>query len=280
MDEIVKKRAKKVVEAGMNIPLASLTESIHTNDKLEALLAKDFPEEIEISLAGVEYIKGEKGDTSEYPQEVSIKNLPEIQKVEVLNFPEQKAPIVNVDAPKINLPAPIVNVDAPIVELNQDEVVAELKNISNILSKEESGEIETTKIVDSEGNPVDFKDLFKNIKVVSNFGGGAALLDIAESAKGIKPLSGAGANGTVTMSSANTWYAVPSTVPSSSYVLIATIETGNGNVRFAFSNSGTPSSTNGNIAPAQYSVRLTSDQVVYYASDVANDVINWTTKII
>lgn len=102
----------------------------------------------------------------------------------------------------------------------------------------------------------------------------------ADNSTGVSPLSGSSANGTRELTSANTWYAVPSTVPSSSYILIATIETGNGNVRFAFSNSGTPSSTNGNIAPAQYSVRLTSGQVVYYASDVANDVINWTTKII
>jgi len=73
MDDKTKKRARKVVDAGMNIPLANLTESIETNEKLDALLSKEIvipplPEEIEITLEGVEYIKGEKGEASEYPQ--------------------------------------------------------------------------------------------------------------------------------------------------------------------------------------------------------------------
>lgn len=171
---MIKKRARKVVDAGMNIPLANLTEAIDTNEKLDALLSKDIviPEEIEISLEGVEYIKGEKGDASEYPQEISISNLPEIQKVEVLNFPEQKAPVVNVEAPK----APIVKVDAPIVNVNNDEVVAELKNISEILSKpegaeEESDEIEQVQIVDKDGKIVDFSKLGE-VKVI---GGGRSV---------------------------------------------------------------------------------------------------------
>jgi hypothetical protein len=147
MDDKTKKRAKKVVDAGMNIPLASLTETIETNEKLEALLSKEIvipsiPEEIEITLEGVEYIKGEKGDASDYPSEISVINLPEVQKVEVLNFPEQKAPIV---------------------EMNNEEVVAELKNISEILSKEEVEGVDRTEIVDEEGKPVDFKKLFTDL---------------------------------------------------------------------------------------------------------------------
>lgn len=87
-DELKLKRARKVVDNGTGpfaVPLAQLTESIITNDKLDALLNKDFPEEIEIFLEGVESVKGEKGDPSEYPQEISVSNLPEVQKVEVVN---------------------------------------------------------------------------------------------------------------------------------------------------------------------------------------------------
>ena len=96
----------------------------------------------------------------------------------------------------------------------------------------------------------------------------------------IRPLSGAGANGTVALTSANTWYAVPSTVPTSDYVLVATIENGLGTVRFGFSNSGTPSTTNGNPAPGELTVKLAANQSIYYASSTAGDDINWTTKIL
>lgn len=96
-NELKLRRAKKIVDSGGSInnaiPLAQLTENIITNDKLDILLEKDFPEEIEITLQGVEYIKGDKGergDVSEYPQEVSISNLPEVQRVEVINLPSEK----------------------------------------------------------------------------------------------------------------------------------------------------------------------------------------------
>lgn len=66
-DGIIKKRAQKVVDAGMNIPLAQLTENILTNDKLDELIAKESPE------------------IPEYPTEIAVNNLPEVQKVEVVN---------------------------------------------------------------------------------------------------------------------------------------------------------------------------------------------------
>lgn len=168
-DDFIKKRAKKVVDAGMNVQLAQLTEQIDTNDKLDALLSKE-----SIKLP-------EFPNFPEFPTELSISNLPEVQKVEVLNFPEQKAPIVNIESPK----APVVNVEAPVVEMNNEEVVAELKNISEILSKEEPEEIEKTEIVDEEGNPVDFKKLFEDLakKMGSNrvVGGAGFTAEIAHS---------------------------------------------------------------------------------------------------
>lgn len=92
--------------------------------------------------------------------------------------------------------------------------------------------------------------------------------------------AGASANGTRDLTSANTWYAVPSTVPTSPYILVATVENSVGTVRFAFDNTGTPSSTNGNQAPSQLTVRLAANQVIYYASSSAGDDVNWTTKVI
>lgn len=161
---IIKKRAQKVVDAGMNIPLAQLTESIHLNDKLDALLSKE------------DIVIPEYPEFPEHPTEIAINNLPEVQKVEVLNFPEQKAPIIN---------APIVNVEAPIVELNNEEVVAELKNISEILSKEEVESVDKTEIVDEEGNTVDFKELFDSLgkKMGGNkvIGGAGFTAEIAHS---------------------------------------------------------------------------------------------------
>lgn len=69
---IIKKRAQKVVDAGMNIPLAQLTESIHLNEKLDALLSKETTEKpsdeiqkISIEGASLVTIKGDRGDKGE-----------------------------------------------------------------------------------------------------------------------------------------------------------------------------------------------------------------------
>ncbi|MBP9717438.1 MAG: hypothetical protein KBD44_01850 [Candidatus Pacebacteria bacterium] len=91
-------------------------------------------------------------------------------------------------------------------------------------------------------------------------------------------LSGAGVNGTRALASANTWYSVPSTVPTSPYVLVITIENALGDIRFGFDNTGTPSATNGNIAPSQLTLKLAASQVVYYASTVSGDDVNYSTK--
>lgn len=62
------RRAKKVVDAGMNIPLAQLQESIDLNDKVDQLVSKDqhqitLPKEIETIFKAVTALKGEKGDS-------------------------------------------------------------------------------------------------------------------------------------------------------------------------------------------------------------------------
>ena len=82
-DSIKMRRAKKVVDNGTGpfaVPLAQLTESIITNDKLDQLLAKEAPEmpkfpEIKIP---------------EFPSEITLANLPDVQKVEITNLPKEK----------------------------------------------------------------------------------------------------------------------------------------------------------------------------------------------
>lgn len=91
---------------------------------------------------------------------------------------------------------------------------------------------------------------------------------------------GSGENGTVDLTSANTWYAVPSSVPTTPYVLVASIENAVGIIRWGYSNSGTPSSTNGNVAPSNLTLRVTGGQVIYFSSSTAGDDVNWTTKVI
>lgn len=145
--ELAKKTAKSIVDHG-SIPMATLKESILLKDKVDELLAKEieFPEQEPFP------------EIPEFPSEISITNLPDVQKVEVLNFPENQAPVVNI-SPQV------VNVEAPVVNVNQEEVVDELVKIATLLSREEerqevSGQ---TRIADQEGSIIDFKDLFKKL---------------------------------------------------------------------------------------------------------------------
>ncbi len=145
--ELAKKTAKSIVDHG-SIPLATLKESILLKDKVDELLAKEieFPEQEPFP------------EIPEFPSEIAVTNLPQVQKVEVLNFPENQAPVVNI-SPQV------VNVEAPVVNVNQEEVVDELVKIATLLSREEerqevSGQ---TRIADQEGSIIDFKDLFKKL---------------------------------------------------------------------------------------------------------------------
>lgn len=83
-DELKMVRARKVVDHGTGphaIPLAQLTESILLNESLnnltKAVEAIELPEPQEIEIP-------------EYPTELAISNLPEIQRVEIVNPPKDK----------------------------------------------------------------------------------------------------------------------------------------------------------------------------------------------
>lgn len=71
--ELAKKTARSIVDHG-SVPLATLKESIILQEKVDELLSKEieFPE------------------IPEYPTEITVNNLPEVQKVEITNLPEEK----------------------------------------------------------------------------------------------------------------------------------------------------------------------------------------------
>lgn len=63
----------------------------------------------------------------------------EIEKVEVTNFPEDKEPVINVEAPVVTVPAPVVNVEAPIVNVDTKELALSLEELKTILSEIKNG---------------------------------------------------------------------------------------------------------------------------------------------
>ena len=105
---------------------------------------------------------------------------------------------------------------------------------------------------------------------------------LAQIAGDVKPLSGAGTAGTKDLTSADTWYAIPSTVPASDYILIVSKETASpGTMRWAFAQASTPSATYGNkFSNQDIIVELAANEVIYVASSQAGDDVNWTTKIL
>lgn len=186
-----------------------------------------------------------------------------------------EAPQVNVEAPVVNVPAPIVNVDAPEVSIDLNTLETLLKDILSKLNQSEPFDLETAlaKFIKEDRIKV-------NVDRVGSGVGGVVTFPIVKELERLNSLSGSSTNGTRDLTSANTWYAVPSTIPTQPYILVVTIENNAGTVRWGFSNTGTPSATNGNLAPGELMVRLNAGQVVYYASSTAGDDVNWLTKVI
>ncbi len=128
------------------------------------------------------------------------------------------------------------------------------------------------RMVDAKGKDVAFG--------VSMGGGGGGGVTSPDLINGIRPPTGSTVNGSRVLTLANTWYSVPSTIPTSAYAITVTIETTVGTIRWGRDNAGTPSATNGNLAPGELHERLPGGRALYYASSTANDQVNWTTVII
>ena len=159
-----------------------INEQRETNDLLKEVIVKD---EASSVIEKLEEVKSASLISNKLLKEIKDKEdivIPQYPKeIRISNFPETKAPIVNVEtpvvnvpAPVVNVPAPVVNVPAPVVNVDTKEVVKELKNISSILTEEEEKE-ETTKkvlLVDEDGSFLDIKKLFKILgdKILSKSG--------------------------------------------------------------------------------------------------------------
>ncbi|MEA2035892.1 MAG: hypothetical protein U9O94_00180 [Nanoarchaeota archaeon] len=106
------------------------------------------------------------------------------------------------------------------------------------------------------------------------------LSDGTEGSK-VAGLSGASTDGSVSLASADTWYQMPSTAPTSGYVLVISKETVAGTSRWSFSGDGVPASGNGNkFSSDDIIFTLGANEVVYVGSSTAGDVVNWTSKVI
>lgn len=204
-----------------------------------------------------------------------------VSAIQELKDREEKEVVVNVEPPVVNIPAPVVNVQAPEINVDAPIVNIDTESLKTALT-EILGTLRGIEPVDIQGALSNLIEKDRIKVTVDRVGGmgGVVTFPIVDAIAKAQILSGTGANGTRDLTSANTWYAVPSTVPSQPYTLVVTIENAVGTIRWGFDNTGTPSATNGNQAPSQLMLKLAANQVVYYASSSAGDDVNWTTKII
>lgn len=220
--------------------------------------------------------------------------IPEI-KLPSISIPDINVPTpqVNYTAPDIHIPAPVVNLPAPIVNVetvnfSDLEKVLEI-NLNKLRTNSETRPL-AVRLSDGQKWVKQLEQINKQTAQTTQFMSDVSYLRNAaglrinpatdEGLKGTSIPQGANVNGTVDLTSANTWYAVPSTVPTSDYILVIAIETSVGTIRWGYDNTGTPSSTNGLQAPSMLTLRLAANQTVYYASSTAGDDVNWTTKVI
>jgi len=90
--------------------------------------------------------------------------------------------------------------------------------------------------------------------------------------------SGSSTAGQVILTAANSWYAVPTVVPTGYYQMVVGQETATGTIRWSYSNVGTPGTTNGLMAASTMCIKLSGDQPIYFGSSVASDSVNYTIK--
>ena len=94
-------------------------------------------------------------------------------------------------------------------------------------------------------------------------------------------LGGTTDDGSVTLTPVDTWVQVPDSgnVPDKPYTLIITKEIETGTIRFSFNSGGSPSATNGNVFNVSVmTVDLAAHDYLFFGSDEATDIVNWTLK--
>lgn len=293
----LKRKIDKLIENKGDTAVAQLDVALELSDKLDVLgdqLGKQLtPEGVEVALeVDSKDLNTVLNEVFENKDNRVVELLTEIRDKDEEEETELLRQIArNTEKEDVVIPAPVVSVSPTPVEIDLNAVTVSVtdlhqtaKEIKDILSIKE--EFEPSQIFDKDGNPLDWNEIVELLKEIrdkesSTRGGGyASNLGIVANTQGVAPLSGSTANGARELTVANTWYAVPSTVPTQPYHLVVTQEIALGTIRWGFDNTGTPSATNGNQAPSQLTVRLSPGQVIYYASSTAGDDVNWTTKVI
>lgn len=94
-------------------------------------------------------------------------------------------------------------------------------------------------------------------------------------------LGGASSDGSVALTPADTWVQVPTTAPTTDYLIVITKENEDGVIRYSFNNGGAPGATNGNrMWNDDMVIELRGGEVLYFGSSTDGDDVNYTTKII
>lgn len=224
--------------------------------------------------------------------EVKVPNIiiPEI-KVPKIEIPEIKIPKIEVPEVKIP-PIKIPEIKMPHIKVPKLEVkIPEIK-IPKIEVKmpdkiEVKGKVELDKIDRDNPLPVILTDedgnFYKAILQAISSGGGKGIGALKTDSEGHLQIDvmadfpkGSGSVGTIALAVVDTWYSVPATAPSKDYTLMVSLENATGTVRFAYVNTGTPSTTNGNQAPNHLAVNLGAGKALYFGSSTAGDDVNFT----
>lgn len=160
--EDVTKILKKAASLSKGKELGLAKELIALDDKLEDIKEKTELVIEEQKNRSNEYITEALG-YPEFPTEIEVSNFPDIQKVEVTNYPKVKAPIVNVKAPEVNVEAPIINIDTETIEDELKYSNQTLKEISKKLTKGKKDIIDKVILVDESGKFMKFPQFIDGI---------------------------------------------------------------------------------------------------------------------
>lgn len=129
-------------------------------------------------------------------------------------------------------------------------------------------------------NPEQLDKLVKalNVSVSMSGGGGSKGTLLDPSIVQERGLSGTGVDTTITLTTLNTQYTVPASVPTTDYVLVLSNQSDT-NILWGFQSSGTL----GNLLLATSglaSMRLAGGQVIYVRCASSDKVLNYSTKIV
>lgn len=171
----------------------------------------------------------------------------------------------------------IDGIEIPKNEVDLKPILTEIKRLGELIPdlSEYSKYGEFKVLLNSE----QLKQLIKafNVSIATTTGGGKGTL-FEPSISQEKGMSGTGADTTITLTNADTAYAVPASAPTTDYVLVLSNQSDT-NMTWGFQNTGTL----GNILTSStglVSMRLGGGQVIYTRCSSGGKVLNYSTKIV